>query len=188
MDEDEPCGCEEFEAPGVEPTGSHWFDRRYGVGVSLGYGRWMMILVAILVLGLVAYGGVEMAHSYVSAQQAQAQIEQAKAIEEVARQGQINATGNLFTIMTFMLFLILVMAVALYILYKRSIASNQRSAVSRPRQMSTGADPALMDPNQALGMLVQLMVIEKLQSNNSTKQLTAPKEEQSIEDPLHWLR
>lgn len=146
----------------------------------------MRILLIILLLVVVIIGISSGMQSYASARQAQATI-------EVARVGQMNATANLITIMTMALVIVaavMFIAAVLWFLYRRSMQKAQTSGAATPRQISSGNNPALMDPNQALGQLVTLMTIRELRSMSTPQQQNLPEttEEHPNNDPLYWLK
>lgn len=150
----------------------------------------MVIVVVVLLIGIVVYGGIEMSQSYASAQQAQAQIEQAQAIQEVARQGQINAAGNLVTVLTFMLIIVILIALVLFVLYRWSRQSARRYSgmppISAPKEQ----------PRISMDDLIRVMLLRELRSmglpgqssiqSPSQNVLDVPKDDSG--DPLHWLR
>jgi len=149
----------------------------------------MYILVAILLLIVIIFGVSSGMQSYATAQQAQATI-------EVAQLGQINAWGNLVTILTvvlaFVVFVALVAAV-LWMMYKRS---SQRSVVSHQR-LAASDQPRVAAPTPApsLETLIQLETLRMLRSMNPPASLPSGNGDgphdllsKSDDEPLQWLR
>lgn len=135
------------------------------------------VVVAILLFVILAFGFTSGAQSYATAQQAQAQI-------EVAKVAQINAWGNLVTILIVGLVVLLVLAVIAviaWLLMRRAINAAQASAHT-PR-ISSNQAPAV-DGNQ-LNLLISALILERL-SPPTSAQLPAP-EEEPVEDFFPWL-
>lgn len=142
-------------------------------------------LVVILLIVLIIFGVSAGMDSYATAQMAQAQIETAKV-------AQVNAWGNLVTIMTLALvilvILLLIVCAVLWALWRRS-AFRQQPA----RRVSTETLPAPAEPRlQQLPVneLIQLEMLRTLQSmrGGQSAALPAAQEEQPSEEPLSWLR
>ena len=100
--------------------------------------------------------------------------------------GQINAWGNLITILTMALLILLVLAILLFAVYwffLRSKARGQARAVA-PRVQGP-AQPAV-DTGSAINQMMQMEMLKLLRSMNSTSQpvLDAPKED----DEIPWLK
>src|SRR5687768_6774989 len=89
----------------------------------------LYVVIAVLMLVVIVFGLSSTSQSYAAAQQAKAQI-------ETAQLGQINAWGNLVTILTIALFVVIfvaMVAVLVWALYKRSTLNRSRAAhVDRP--------------------------------------------------------
>ena len=135
------------------------------------------VVVAILLFVIIVFGYTSGAQSYATAQQAQAQI-------EVAKVAQVNAWGNLVTILIvglIVLLILAVIAVIAWLMMRRSINAAQASAHA-PR-ISTNQAPAV-DSGQ-LNLLIQALILERLSPPTSV-QLPAP-EEDSAEDSFPWL-
>jgi len=149
----------------------------------------MYVLVAILVLVVVIFGVSSTAQSYATAQQAQAQI-------ETARAAQLASTGNLVTILTTALVIVAVLvliAFGLWILYKRSMKSQQRSAFSGQHSVHGQLDDA--SPMPALKTLIQLETLKALRAMNAPFTPALPDgrsvqqdHEQPVEELFPWLR
>jgi hypothetical protein len=147
----------------------------------------MYIVVAILLLVVIIFGVSSTSQSYATAQQAKAQI-------ELAQVAQVNAWGNLVSIlmiaMVLVIFVALVAAV-LWILYKRS---SQRSALSSPRSMVSNqprlsAQAGLSTPSDMMEKVLQLEMLKILQSYGlNAPVLPAPREEEPADESLDWLR
>ena len=141
---------------------------------------WLVLALLVIVIIFGVSSGMQ---SYATAQQAQAQI-------EVARVAQVNAWGNLVTILVLALVIVFVLAViAIALLYfsKGRQAKRSGQMPSRVQHKSIG-EPAAMDPSQALGLMVQLRMLEMMDSMKPSRQLPTPTEEQPDEEPFHWLR
>lgn len=89
----------------------------------------LYVVIAVLLVVVIIFGVSSTSQSYATAQQAKAQI-------ETAQLGQINAWGNLVTILTIALFVIIFVALAsllVWALYRRSTVNRSRAArVDRP--------------------------------------------------------
>jgi len=145
----------------------------------------MYILFAVLLLIVVIFGVSSGMQSYATAQQAQATI-------EVAQVAQVNAWGNLVTILTVVLLIVVVIALvaaALWMMYSR-----QRAAISgqRPTPYDRAlARPVPPAPPMNLDTLIQLEMVRMLRSLNppapsaGSTSLPVPHEE---DEELHWLR
>ena len=130
-------------------------------------------VIAVLLLVVIIFGVSSTSQSYATAQQAKAQI-------ETAQLGQINAWGNLITILTMAL---LILLFAVYWFFLRSKARGQARAVA-PRVQGP-AQPAV-DTGSAINQMMQMEMLKLLRSMNSTSQpvLDAPKED----DEIPWLK
>src|SRR5690349_19701972 len=118
-----------------------------------------MVILVIALIALLAIMGVSMsADSYATAQMAQAQI-------ETARAAQISASGNLVTILTGSLVIVLlllgIMALVALYLWKRS-------TLNTPKRHSVSSEtPAMtVEPRQQISIqdLMQLEMLRTLQS------------------------
>ena len=140
-------------------------------------------LVAILLVIVIIFGVSSSMQSYATAQQAQAQI-------EVARVAQVNAWGNLVTILILALVIVFVLAViAIALLYVSRARQPKRSGAFPVRAQSKSiGEPSTMDPSQALGLMLQMRLFEMVDSMKLSRQLPTPTEEQPDEEPFHWLR
>jgi hypothetical protein len=140
------------------------------------------VVVAILLFVILAFGFTSGAQSYATAQQAQAQI-------EVAQVAQINAWGNLVTILIvgliILLALVLIAAIAWLMMRRAMSGADKPSARGGSKAITTSQAPVL--DNAQLGLLVQLKILELL-NGQSPRQLPPPVEEQPAEEPLSWLR
>ena len=146
----------------------------------------MYILVGILLIIVIVFGVSSGMQSYASAQQAQATI-------EVAQVAQVNAWGNLVTILTFAMLVVLTVALVaavLWFLYRRSTlnraGNDQRSEVSRP--MAEARPQSQMSVNE----LTQLMMLDVLRSmRSSAPPASLPSGNGSgphDDEPLQWLK
>ena len=145
----------------------------------------MYFLLALLLIVVVIFGIASGMQSYASARQAQATI-------EVAKVAQVNAWGNLVTIMTLALVILVVVAVIIFFLYRFALQSKIHHNVqtSGKRLRETDSAPEI-DPNAAIGQLVQLETLRLLSDMRPSQPkglLQAPKEEQPVDEPFHWLR
>ena len=139
-------------------------------------------LIAVLLLIVIIFGVSSGMDSYATAQQARATI-------EVAQVAQVNAWGNLVTILTIALELVIfvaLVAVVLWVIYKRSAVSGQRSAGSR--QM-----PEVRPQSQiSINELTQLMMLDMLRSMRAPAQPALPDRsvpsEEPVDEPFHWLK
>ena len=138
-------------------------------------------VIAVLLLVVIIFGVSSASESYATAQQAKAQI-------ETAQLGQISAWGNLITILTMALIILVVLALLVFALYwffvRPRTRGNARAVTPRVTQ-SPSAAPAL-DPGSAINQLVQLEMLKALRSmngGNAPALLDAPKEE----DEIPWL-
>ena len=139
-------------------------------------------LIAVLLLIVIIFGVSSGMDSYATAQQAQAMI-------EVAQVAQVNAWGNLVMILTIALALVIfvaLVAVVLWVIYKRSAISSQRSAVSR--QMAEARPQSQISVNE----LTQLMMLDMLRSMRAPSQPALPDQsvpsEEPVDEPFHWLK
>jgi Tfp pilus assembly protein PilV len=145
----------------------------------------MYILVAVLLLVVIIFSVSSTSQSYATAQQAKAQI-------ETAQLGQINAWGNLFTILTLALIILVVLAVLVFALYWFFVrAKTHRNGRASVQRFPQGADSQLprIDAGATISQLVQLETLKILRSMNATPGaspavLDAPTEE----DEIPWLR
>jgi phosphate/sulfate permease len=136
------------------------------------------IVVVILLVVIVVFGSVSGAQSYAIAQQAQATI-------EVAKIGQINAWGNLVTILAFLVILTVILALIAAVLYFRI----QQGKSRKPKMIDASDQPQSLSPGRSMEMLMQMMLMEMLDSRRGQRQgnlLEAPGEEP--DDPFPWLR
>jgi preprotein translocase subunit SecG len=141
----------------------------------------MYFLVALLLIIVVIFGISSGMNSYATAQQAQAQIETAKV-------AQISSWGNLITILTLALVILVALMLivgAVWILYKRSarLAASHLRSVAAPRE----------EPQIGTGELTQLMMLLLLKSlqapsNSNPHTLPAVREEEPTEELFPWLR
>ena len=145
----------------------------------------MYILVAILLIIVIVFGVSSGMQSYATARQAQATI-------EVAQLGQINAWGNLVTILTIALALVVfvaLVAAVLWFLYKRS--SGQRSTLNSERSAhGIKPLPGPTAPPPSLETLIQLETLRMLRSMNPPASLPSGNGNGPHEDdePLQWLK
>lgn len=144
-----------------------------------------ILLVVVLLVIVIIFGISSGMQSYATAQQARAQI-------EVAQVAQVNAWGNLITILTLVLVIVAVLALAaalLWVLYKRAVNKGERHG-NRPAQLTADGPRASV---LSLDMLIWLEVLRTLKamqppSNSTATTLAAPRDEEVVEDPLSWLR
>lgn len=138
---------------------------------------WLFLI--ILLIAVIVFGCSSSAQSYATAQQAQATI-------EVAQVAQINAWGNVMTIVMVGLIVLLTLAILaaiiLWMLWRRSVLSAQTS----PRDGTRNQGQLL--GKEEMGMLLQMKILQMLDSMNPTRQLPAPGDDQSVEEPFNWLR
>lgn len=140
------------------------------------------VFVIILLVVIVVFGYSSGAQSYATAQQAQAQI-------EVAKVAQINGWGNLVTILTvafLILVVVLLLAAIAWFLLKVAVLKQQPSAGANSRSIANREQP--MIDNSQLTLLVQMKILDMLESRTGARQLQAPEEEQSAEEPFSWLK
>jgi len=139
----------------------------------------MYVLVAILLIIVVIFGVSSGMQSYASAQQARATI-------EVAQVAQINAWGNLVTILTVVLLIVVAIAViaaVLWLVYKRS--AGKPSAVSHQRAIIKQPGEQL----PSLEMLIQLEMLRTLRSMNPPVSTSIVRQsEEETADDFPWLR
>lgn len=146
----------------------------------------MQVLIIVLLAILVIFGIASGMNSYASAKQAQATI-------EVAKVAQVNAWGNLVTILTVVLMIVILVAIAaavLWMFYRRLRSQRTPEPQAFPRQSAqTGMNQI---PN--LNVLVQLEMLRMLRSlnppatNQTTPLLSQRTDEESPVEYLHWLR
>ena len=139
----------------------------------------MSILIAVLLLIVIIFGISSGMDSYATAQQARATI-------EVAQVAQVNAWGNLVTILTIALALVIfvaLVAAVLWILYRRSAVSSQR-----PRNALPPSDIPPMAPPPSLETLIQLEILRMLRDLHAPASLPAPREQELVDEPFHWLK
>jgi len=138
-------------------------------------------VIAVLVLVVIIFGVSSTAQSYATAQQAKAQI-------ETAQVAQINAWGNLITILT----LSLVIAVVLVILLVALYWFFARPRIGKPGRGSIheiGDRPAPTLDAGAVNTLVQLEVLRTLRSmSGDGSPALLPPLKQEEEDLPAWLR
>jgi len=151
----------------------------------------MYLLVTVLLIVIVIFGVSSGMQSYATAQQAQATI-------EVAQVAQVNAWGNLVTILTLTLVILAALALIVFALYwfflRMKIQKNVRTSV---KQFQPESDHTpVFGPSQMIGQLVQLETLRMLKSLNASstntqanKQLSVPREEDPVDDyGFPWLR
>jgi flagellar biosynthesis protein FlhB len=145
------------------------------------------VVLAILLIVVVLFGLSSGMQSYATAQQARAQI-------EVAKVAQVNAWGNLISILILVLAIVAILALVLAILYWLIKRSNQRAARSgsNPTQRPAASPPPAMDLDR-LTQLATLQVLMSLTAKpgdpSDRMSLPAPKEDQPAdEDLFQWLR
>jgi len=138
------------------------------------------IFLAVLLLIVIVFGWSSGMQSYATAQQAQAQI-------EVAQVAQINAWGNVLTILIVGLIVVVMLAIFAFIAWlflRRALAGNASAA----RETSRSQAPML--GKEEMGMLMQMKMLQMLDSMAPNRQahLAAPRDEETAEEPLSWLR
>jgi len=141
-------------------------------------------VIAVLVLIVIVFGVSSTSQSYAMAQQAKAQI-------ETAQLGQISAWGNLITMLTLALIIVVVLTVlmvALYWFFNR--AKGDRKVKGKPffPQDTENQSPRI-DTSAAISQLLQLETLKLLSSINTKPGeprvlIDAPKED----DEIPWLR
>jgi uncharacterized membrane protein YhaH (DUF805 family) len=141
----------------------------------------MMALVVIALLIIVIIFGISSGmQSYATAQQAQAQI-------ELAQVAQVNAWGNLVTILTLALVIVAILAVVMLVVLRRLDASKKSR---QPSARIPGRDAPQLE--LSTNELIQLLILEKLAGLDRPAKdvpvLDVPREEQPVDEPLHWLR
>jgi len=147
----------------------------------------MAILLAIAVIILIVMFGIQAsAQSYATAQQAQAQI-------ELARVAQVNAASNLISLLTvaIVVLLILLVLAAIVLMYVRRqlISADQASVHAGPRQIRQPATAqAPMLGSEQISLLIQMKILEMLQSPRPQLPALLQRDEQSADDPLSWLK
>ena len=138
---------------------------------------WIVILLSAVLIIIGISSGMQ---SYASAQQAQAQIEMARAM-------QISAGGNLVTILGGLLIVLIVLiliVVLAWFSWRRFL--NRLQADERPQ---TG--PAAARGGLTISDLVQLEMIRTLREMRGPQDLALPaphEEPAQTDDPLHWLK
>lgn len=139
----------------------------------------LAVFLVILLIAVIVFGCSSSAQSYATAQQAQATI-------EVAQVAQINAWGNVMTIVMVGLIVLLTLAVLaaiiLWMLWRRSLLSAQTS----PREGTRSPTPML--GKEEMGVLLQMKILQMLDSMTPRQQLSAPRDEEPTEEPFSWLR
>ena len=140
-------------------------------------------LVVVLLIILAIFGISSSMQSYATAQQAQAQI-------EVARVAQVNAWGNLVTILVLALVVAAILAaLVIALIYFSRTRQPKRRGASPVRAHGRSIDElSTMDPSQALGLMVQMRLLDMLDSMKPSHQLPTPTEEQPDKEPFYWLR
>jgi hypothetical protein len=146
----------------------------------------MYVFVAVLLILVLVFGFASMSQSYATAQQAQAQI-------ETARVAQVSAWGNLVTILTLALVIVVAMALisaVFWVMLKRAHqkAPNNtlRSALASPVTHTEG--PMSIREMLELEMLRRML---STPASPSVPMLVDP-EQTSVStetnEPFHWLR
>lgn len=141
----------------------------------------IVVFIVILLAVVVIFGVSSGMQSYATAQQAQAQI-------ETARVAQVNAWGNVLTILaviTIVIVAMLLIAAVIWVMYRRSLSRKPR-AVSQSPDASAPALPA----GKTLEMLLQMKMLELLMDRTQPRNLLdTPREEQApVDDLFPWLR
>jgi phosphatidylglycerophosphate synthase len=133
-------------------------------------------VIAILLLVVIVFGVSSTSQSYATAQQAKAQI-------ETAQLGQINAWGNLITIMTMALIILVVLAILVLAVYWFFIRSKARIHARATAPRVQGSTQPTFDTGSAINQLAQVELLKLLRSMNggvSQPVLDAPKDEEEI--------
>lgn len=141
----------------------------------------MWVVIALLVLIVILFGVSSTAQSYATAQQAKAQI-------ETAQVAQINAWGNLITILTLALVIVVVLLILFAALYWFFVRPRIRSARTVPREIQPHpSSPAL--ESSTLNTLVQLEVLRTLRAMNGGGSQPVLRDASREEDDIPlWLR
>ena len=148
-----------------------------------------MGIVVVLLFVIVIFGIVAGMQSYATAQQAQAQIETAKV-------AQINATGNLITILTLALMIVVAVAIAAAIVFWILRRAAQRSTATGTGNVDRAMTAPRAQPQISIDDLLKLKMIQMLSQMDqrqdprpTTLSLPAPGQEQQADDDLfQWLR
>ena len=143
-------------------------------------------LIAVFLLIVIIFGVSSGMDSYATAQQARATI-------EVAQVAQVSAWGNLVTILTIALALVIFVALAavvLWILYYRRSTLNAAVRNPRPRNAMQVVPPSDLPPMAppSLETLIQLETLRMLRDLHAPASLPAPREEEPVDEPFHWLK
>lgn len=142
----------------------------------------MYVLVVILLIIILVFGVASGMDAYASSRQAQASIEQAKAMSEVAQVAQVNAWGNLITILTLALVIIAVVGLIIAFVLINTKHSRRRNAPGALPNSGQRHEELPISINE----LIQLQMLKTLQSMNGQPQLQSG--DQSEEHYLEWLR
>lgn len=132
------------------------------------------VAVVLLLIALIVFGITSSAQSYATAQQAQAQI-------EVAQVAQINAWGNLVVILAIVVIVVVILAlIAAFVYLRIRLGTIKKQPVREPSNMPT------ISAGKTVELMVQMKLLEMLDSMNSRQQLPAPPED--VEEPISWIR
>ncbi len=147
----------------------------------------MYFLIAILLIVILVFGIAASMQSYATAQQAQAQI-------EVAKAAQVNAWGNLIVILVLALVILAALAMILWVLYRWSTVRHQQY-MARLRQASPHSIAApggqQLSPIDQLVELEKLRILRDLRGDISPALPASVQREQEVmpaDDPFYWLR
>lgn len=134
------------------------------------------LVIAVLLLVVIIFGVSSTSQSYATAQQAKAQI-------ETAQLGQINAWGNLVTIITIAFLVVVFVALAalmVWMIYKRSTLTQSR--IARVQQPAVEARP---ERQISVNELIQLEALRMLKEMRGSSTPALP--DRASDDEIPWL-
>lgn len=144
------------------------------------------VVLGILLLVVLVFGFSSGMNSYASAQQAQAAIEQARAVQDVATVAQINAWGNVVLTLALLTIIAVIIGLVVFGIYLWSrVNGAKKSRAQSDVQILPG-----MPSKQSLDMMLQMGMLQMLQRMNGEQPvqlLEVPKEEEVEPDAFHWL-
>lgn len=144
------------------------------------------VLLAILLIALIVFGISSGLESYASAQQSQAAIEQARAVQDVAAVAQISAWGNVIVILALLTILVVILGVIIFVSYIWLRINKS----SKPRTQTDITSLPGMPSRQSIDLMLQygiLQALVKMNGQQPSQYLEAPKDEVEP-DPFPWIR
>lgn len=136
------------------------------------------VFIAFLLLVVILFGVSSTSQSYATAQQAKAQI-------ETAQLGQINAWGNLITILTMALIILVVLVILVFALYWIFVRPRARAQARATMPRVQGSAQPAIDAGPALNQLVAVEMLKLLHSMNGSSQPVLDKPQD--DDEISWL-